>query len=632
MLDHNPLAASVKGERYEASVPDTLDLADRMGLAVNAMTNVWFPSERFALAFNVEFSRRPPVLSINHLTDAYLNIPAKFIEALVVCRLASGSRQNIEVDRGVLDAQLSFIGGDGLTYCPTDTLPELPGRRPFSEVWGEGRLLLALSMLAQVDDDPRWAEAAKRKVDRFLELSRRKDGFRFLWQAGYSPGENPPPDADEPSKPREGISLADHYPFFSIIYSTGALGHGAGLLYRVTGYEPALELSEGLAKWALARVFNREDGRWDFYHFHHSLYSLMAVCEYGSATGDRAALERVDACYRWAREMGDPLIGYFPEYMPGSDNYLERRGNTTEACEVADMLYLALCLTREGMGDYWDDVDRWIRNVHAESQMLDDGFVDAIPDDYLLSGPNPRRYLDSRDMAARSVGSFWGWMSCQRRLPPAEDGAGPQAEKKLHNALLYCQRRSRPLLRLGRHAQAGRRRDDGRAAPEQGLALARRRQLPAGGGQGCPQRQADPERQGEDARVVQPRAGAGHGGRQRRAAWRPRALRPRRRPERRRRGDAHVPSARTHGAQGNRGVRLQADATRLQRRLHRPGGQHLPTLRPPAHRRERSQGALRTRHTESGVVACISLCASMGFTASGVGAKVSATMPIRTGL
>ena len=435
MLDHNPLAASVKGERYEASVPDTLDLADRMGLAVNALTNVWFPSERFALAFNVEFSRRPPVLSINHLTDAYLNIPAKFIEALVVCRLASGSRQNIEVDRGVLDAQLSFLGDDGLTYCPTDTLAELIGQRPFSEVWGEGRLLLALSMLAQVDEDPRWAEAAKRKVDRFLELSRRKGGFRFLWKGRYSPGDNPPADADEPSKPREGGSLADYDPFFSIIYSTGALGHGAGLLYRVTGYEPALELSEGLAKWALARVFNREDGRWDFYHFHHSLYSLMAVCEYGSATGDRAALERVDACYRWAREMGDPLIGYFPEYMPGSDNYLERRGNTTEACEVADMLYLALCLTREGMGDYWDDVDRWIRNVHAESQMLDDGFVDAIPDDYLLSGPNPRPYLDSKDMAARSVGSFWGWMSANDGIHLQKTEQGPKLKR---SSIMHC--------------------------------------------------------------------------------------------------------------------------------------------------------------------------------------------------
>ena len=435
MLDHNPLAASVKGERYEASVPDTLDLADRMGLAVNALTNVWFPSERFALGFNVELSRRPPVLSINHLTDAYLNIPAKFIEALVVCRLASGSRQNIEVDRGVLDAQLSFLGDDGLTYCPTDTLAELIEQRPFSEVWGEGRLLLALSMLAQVDDDPRWAEAAKRKVDRFLELSRHKDGFRFLWKGRYSPGDNPAADADEPSKPREGGSLADYDPFFSIIYSTGALGHGAGLLYRVTGYEPALELSEGLAKWALARVFTREDGRWDFYHFHHSLYSLMAVCEYGSATGDRAALERVDACYRWAREMGDPLIGYFPEYMPGSDNYLERRGNTTEACEVADMLYLALCLTREGMGDYWDDVDRWIRNVHAESQMLDDGFVDAIPDDYLLSGPNPRRYLDSRDMAARSVGSFWGWMTANDAFHLQKTEQGPKLKR---SSIMHC--------------------------------------------------------------------------------------------------------------------------------------------------------------------------------------------------
>ena len=45
MLDHNPLAASVRGERYEASVPDTLDLADRMGLAVNvSMIRTYIPS------------------------------------------------------------------------------------------------------------------------------------------------------------------------------------------------------------------------------------------------------------------------------------------------------------------------------------------------------------------------------------------------------------------------------------------------------------------------------------------------------------------------------------------------------------------------------------------------------------
>ena len=59
MLDHNPLAASVKGERYEASVPDTLDLADRMGLAVNAMTNVCFP-RRGSLSASMSNSRGVP--------------------------------------------------------------------------------------------------------------------------------------------------------------------------------------------------------------------------------------------------------------------------------------------------------------------------------------------------------------------------------------------------------------------------------------------------------------------------------------------------------------------------------------------------------------------------------------------
>ena len=54
MLDHNPLARAVEGGRYEAMAPDTLDLADRMGLATNALTNVWLPEEKWGLGFVVE--------------------------------------------------------------------------------------------------------------------------------------------------------------------------------------------------------------------------------------------------------------------------------------------------------------------------------------------------------------------------------------------------------------------------------------------------------------------------------------------------------------------------------------------------------------------------------------------------
>lgn len=59
MLDHHPTARCTTGEHYETDAPDTLDLAGRMGLAVNALTGVWNPAERWALGFVVDFSRRP---------------------------------------------------------------------------------------------------------------------------------------------------------------------------------------------------------------------------------------------------------------------------------------------------------------------------------------------------------------------------------------------------------------------------------------------------------------------------------------------------------------------------------------------------------------------------------------------
>ena len=139
MLNNNPMSNCTVGERYQATVPDTLDLADRMGLAVNALTNVWYPDEKWALGFIVDFSRRPTELYPSHITDAYLNIPAKFIEALAVCRLASGNTDGLESDLEVLRVQLDLLGDDGLTYCPTDTLEQFTEPRPFSEVWGRGQ-------------------------------------------------------------------------------------------------------------------------------------------------------------------------------------------------------------------------------------------------------------------------------------------------------------------------------------------------------------------------------------------------------------------------------------------------------------------------------------------------------------
>jgi hypothetical protein len=299
-----------------------------------------------------------------------------------------------------------------MTYCPTGTFKQFTEEREFSEIWGEGRMLPALSTLAQVDHNPQWVAFGKKKVDRLLALSRKKEDFRFFWKGRFRKVESVPEDADEPSVPNLHGSLADYDPFFSKVYSIGALGHGSGLFYRVTGYELALELSRGLGRWGLKRIFNNPSGRYDFWHFHHGLYSLMAVWEYALAANDRAAMEQVNASYRWARQMGDSSIGFFTELFPDQRfwQYINWNGKTVEICELADIIWLALNLTRAGIDDYWDDIDRWVRNVFAEGQLCSLEDFKNIPESYFNSKPEVKPHQDATDILERSLGAFLGWI------------------------------------------------------------------------------------------------------------------------------------------------------------------------------------------------------------------------------
>jgi hypothetical protein len=120
--------------------------------------------------------------------------------------------------------------------------------------------------------------------------------------------------------------------------------------------------------------------------------------------------------------------------MPGSDDFEKRDFESVEICEVSDMVLLALLLTRNGVGDYWDDVDRWVRNMYAEGQMTNADSSERIPDRYFSA--STAAYKDTRDIALRSVGSFYGWMR-------ANDGLlvlrGDNGEEKLSSpGIMHC--------------------------------------------------------------------------------------------------------------------------------------------------------------------------------------------------
>ena len=71
--------------------------------------------------------------------------------------------------------------------------------------------------------------------------------------------------------------------------------------------------------------------------------------------------------------MGETLIGFFPERIE------EAQPEHSEACELADMIAVALRLSASGAGDCWDDADRWLRNMFAESQLRRTGWVGRVP-------------------------------------------------------------------------------------------------------------------------------------------------------------------------------------------------------------------------------------------------------------
>jgi hypothetical protein len=145
-------------------------------------------------------------------------------------------------------------------------------------------------------------------------------------------------------------------------------------------------------------------------HFHEHTRDLQAFLEYAQVTGDSALLELVPKGYEYGKAKGNVLLGYFPEFVDSPQ--LEH----SEMCGVADMVALGLKLSDGGVGDYWDDVDRWVRNMFAEGQLTrcdwintlnlaDPKKTDEADVPQSVIGPNET----AERVAERNMGAFAGY-------------------------------------------------------------------------------------------------------------------------------------------------------------------------------------------------------------------------------
>ncbi len=411
---------------FRQLIPATLDLAERAGLAVNAMTEATDPEENYRVYWKVTFRSNPPIM-YHDFSDT--GIAAKFMECLPRMRLMSGSKQGAHVEERWKELLPERLGADGMVE--TILYDRLSPSRPSSRLGvsdGEsivdmqvnGLMLGAATTYAETEDREYWEPIGRRIADGLARLAVRKGPHAYFTDWTYLPGDKADYDAPRPLATQAAFGI---WPARRLTY-----------FYKITGYEPAVELAGELCRYVLHKAqyfgpnyeFLCDDPdpngmRHHVNHFHHHSMTILACLEYGRVAGDEAMVAEAATAFDKAKSYGEVLTGFFPESV-GPDV-----PHTSEICEVGDMVSVALGLAAAGAGDhYWDDADRWIRNQLAEGQLLRYDWI------YRLNMADPPTALlpnmTTDRVGERNLGAFAGWQSPNDwvEFQRAEDRGGVQ--------------------------------------------------------------------------------------------------------------------------------------------------------------------------------------------------------------
>jgi hypothetical protein len=421
-----------RGERYQDTVPDTLDLAERAKLGIHLLTAITDPKAGYEVYWAANFLRNPPVMA--HDFNDWVQNCEGMMEALPLLRAATGSSLNDHVDPIWMSGVLRSIGPDGLVYqpmrdCPWARLYVWFGANP---VWSPSgkklsigddsvvqfgnsitcqRIISTMTVYYLRDGNPMWKDAIEKMIRRLTAVAVVQDDYAYMPAGSVEPGADFGPGPMPVGLTAEGNSAL--------------LIQGLAQYYRVTGYKPAIDLAAKLARYVRlhAQYYEPdgtplvgEDERAMFQnlghanianlrhggHGHGHSLGLLSVLEYAAAVNDAEALAFVRTGYEWikAYSSSSSLTGFFPEMLvPDYD--------VSESCMNADMVGLALKLTDAGAGDYWDDADRWARNHFLESQLIDPAWVHRVG---ARSPAQPVEGQETSDhVAERCVGAFAGW-------------------------------------------------------------------------------------------------------------------------------------------------------------------------------------------------------------------------------
>ncbi|HET6328221.1 MAG TPA: hypothetical protein VFG04_26300 [Planctomycetaceae bacterium] len=368
------------GRFVEVTVPDTLDLAARAELSLNALTRNSNPDDHHSVYETFTFGHNPPAMS----KPGWFINPAN-LYAIPYLRTMCGSQAGIDVEYEMMKDMLGRIEPGGRLTFPNDA--GWPAGTSVPNV--NGQLAMALLNWYERDKNPGWLDYVAllcKGLDR--SAIRVKDRAYYPLECGIDAGGEwrwtnrggsvipyiPPHEPESEQQGYEGSAK-----WMTVFGPIEAL---AGQ-YRYTSDAEALDLGMRLTRFGL------KGPMWEGFsslaypgnqqgifagHFSGNVHFLNALLDMGMAQKNEALKQRARQGYELTRRVGVTRMGWYPSWiMNGTETYGRSKDlhGVCDSAGIAAALLLAVKLSDAGVGDYWDDVDYIVRNQLIEQQFTD---------------------------------------------------------------------------------------------------------------------------------------------------------------------------------------------------------------------------------------------------------------------
>jgi hypothetical protein len=329
-------AAGVLGKTTGSARPLTLDLRAPLREAVSCITNRIDPSAGYRPWFAVDVKNWTPT-KLRHDVWDIGDMSGRFLEGLVLSRnMIEPTPEALLAEQRIRTYLNSQLGSDGL-------VTHADGKGP-DHMFSQGSALYGLV----TDYDARQDPALRGRIAALiagLDRHARHEADYLLF-----------PDVATPIAPCAHMAAYQVLPIVRF--------------YELSGDGAALQYAERLSRWAFCHdptvtaegVITKTAWEGHLHAWMDTYSGIIRCARAGKGLDRREVVTRSQKLYEWVKQNYTSPYGWVADSV-GSE--------TCETCTISSAIRLALELIKEGHTEYWNDIERFVRNQVVENQFRD---------------------------------------------------------------------------------------------------------------------------------------------------------------------------------------------------------------------------------------------------------------------